>query len=130
MAEAFQARFTVYAIARRGRGQSSKTAGHTVEDEGADVAAVVDAIGAPVFLFGHAYGALCSLEAALRSDRVEKLVLYEPPIPGAIPASFFVRADELAAKRDWDQMTEVFLREIIEVAPDDLSACGRRPSGT
>lgn len=34
-------RFTIYAIARRGRGDSSATEGHSVADEASDVVAVL-----------------------------------------------------------------------------------------
>jgi pimeloyl-ACP methyl ester carboxylesterase len=54
-------RFTVYAVARRGRGDSSATEGHSVEDEVADVAAVLRQVGEPAFLLGHSYGALVAL---------------------------------------------------------------------
>jgi hypothetical protein len=30
---------------------------------------------------GHSYGAVCSLEATLRTPRVRRLALYEPPLP-------------------------------------------------
>lgn len=38
----------------------------------------MDSIGDPVNSLGHSYGALCSLEAALLSRNIRKLVLYEP----------------------------------------------------
>ena len=46
-------RFTVYAMARRGRGESSVTTGHTLEDEMNDTVAVLRSVGAPAFLLGH-----------------------------------------------------------------------------
>lgn len=33
----FEQRFTVYAVARRGRGETDATAGHTLDDESLDV---------------------------------------------------------------------------------------------
>ncbi len=57
----FERQFTVHAIARRGRGETDGTAGHSLEDEGRDVAAVIRAVGEPVFLLGHSYGALGTL---------------------------------------------------------------------
>src|SRR5689334_8539504 len=57
-------KFTVYAIDRRGRGGSGDSANYAFEIEFDDVAAVVDSIGEPVFLLGHSYGAICSLEAS------------------------------------------------------------------
>src|SRR5215470_6685249 len=76
----FEAHFTVYAVDRRGRGGSGDASSYSVEREFEDVAAVVDGIGEPAFLLGHSYGAVCSLEAALRTKNVRRLVLYEPPI--------------------------------------------------
>ncbi|MGH9202543.1 MAG: alpha/beta fold hydrolase [Vicinamibacterales bacterium] len=43
-------RFTTYAIARRGRGETDATVGHTIQDEANDVAALIRTIGRPVFL--------------------------------------------------------------------------------
>jgi pimeloyl-ACP methyl ester carboxylesterase len=44
-----------------------------------DVLAVLDAVGADR-LVAHSYGALCSILAAQRTERLRALVLYEPPI--------------------------------------------------
>jgi pimeloyl-ACP methyl ester carboxylesterase len=77
---AFEASFTVYAIDRRGRGDSGDADGYSVEREFEDVAEVVDSIGGPVNLLGHSYGALCAMEAALLTRNVRKLLLYDPGI--------------------------------------------------
>jgi hypothetical protein len=37
-----------------------------------------------VFVLGHSLGALCALEAALLTDKISKLVLYEPPLQTSI----------------------------------------------
>ena len=76
-------RFTVYAMNRRGREASGEPAPHTIEREFEDIVAVVDAIAEPVHLLGHSGGALCALGAALLTDRLRSLTLYEPPPPGA-----------------------------------------------
>src|SRR5688572_10040151 len=55
---ALEERFRVISIARRGRGRTTATRGHTVEDEAEDVAAIIDEIGGPVTVLGHSYGAL------------------------------------------------------------------------
>jgi alpha-beta hydrolase superfamily lysophospholipase len=65
--------FTVSAIARRGRGETDGTAGHSLEDESRDVVAVMQSIGAPVFLLGHSYGAQTALAAVLPNARIEEL---------------------------------------------------------
>src|SRR5690349_18162579 len=59
-----ETRFTVHAVDRRGRGGSGDGPRYALDREFDDIAAVVDAIGAPVMLLGHSYGAICSLEAA------------------------------------------------------------------
>jgi len=77
---AFAERFSVYAMDRRGRGESGPPAEHAIEREFEDVVAVIDAAGEPVDLIGHSYGAHCALgAAAMAPDRVKHLVLYEPP---------------------------------------------------
>ena len=121
-------RFTVYAVARRGRGETDATEGHRLEDEAADVAAVVQAAGEPVFLLGHSYGALCALNAAaLVPDRIAGLVLYEPPWPDALSADMVARLEQLGARGDWDAMVETFLTDGLQVPWDDVRALQATP---
>ncbi|HXB55379.1 MAG TPA: alpha/beta fold hydrolase [Vicinamibacteria bacterium] len=75
---ALEKRFTVYVVDGRGRGGSGDAPNYALERESEDIAAVVDAIGEAVFLLGHSHGAICSLEATLRTSNVSKLILYEP----------------------------------------------------
>jgi pimeloyl-ACP methyl ester carboxylesterase len=99
----FEKRFTVYAIARRGRGETDATSGHSLEDESNDVVTVIREVGQPVFLLGHSYGAQTALAAAPRAaDRVRKLVLYEPPWPSSAAARLLPRLEELARNEDWE----------------------------
>jgi pimeloyl-ACP methyl ester carboxylesterase len=72
--------FTVYAVDRRGRGESGDGSNYAIEREFDDVAAVVDSIGNGVNLLSHSFGAVCALEAALRTSHLRKLILYEPPL--------------------------------------------------
>ncbi len=72
--------YTVYKVDRRGRGQSGDTEPYAIQREFEDVAAVVNSIPKQVFLVGHSYGALSSLEAALLTTNVAKMVLNEPPM--------------------------------------------------
>ena len=81
---ALERRFTVYAMDRRGRGASGDAPGYALQREAEDVAAVVAAIGAPASVLGHSFGALCALEAAAFTPRIETLILYEGvPLRGA-----------------------------------------------
>src|ERR687893_1332413 len=93
----FEKQFTIYAIARRGRGETDATEGHSLEDESRDVVAVIKSIGAPVFLLGHSYGAQTALAAAAQvPDRVRKLVLYEPASPRIVEKEALARLEALA----------------------------------
>jgi len=81
---ALEDRFTVCAMDRRGRGGSGDSPTYELAREAEDVAAVVDALGQPVNLLGHSYGALCAIEGALCTAGVQRLVLYEGvPLRGA-----------------------------------------------
>ena len=51
-------RFTVYAMDRRGRAPSGDAKEYSISNEADDIAAVVDAIGGPVVVLAHSYGAL------------------------------------------------------------------------
>jgi pimeloyl-ACP methyl ester carboxylesterase len=73
-------RFTVFAIDRRGRGLSGNASGYALEREYEDVVAVVESAGDGVSVLGHSYGGICAVEAALLTERIRKLVLYEPPM--------------------------------------------------
>lgn len=121
---ALGAKFTVCAVARRGRGETNATTGHGVEDEGSDVRAVIEHIGQPAFVAGHSYGAHCALFAAhLPTGRVRKLVLYEPPLPAVIiPDATLARLETLARSGEWDELAVTFFRDALRVPAGDLDA--------
>jgi pimeloyl-ACP methyl ester carboxylesterase len=122
-------RFTVYAIARRGRGETAATTGHSVADEVADVAAVVQAVGEPVYLLGHSHGAHCALDAAAQApERVAKLVLYEPPWPEQIVGGGVLeRLEAFARPADWSALVETFLTDGLRVPAEDVAALRASP---
>ena len=72
---------TVYAIDRRARGGSGDAKEYDLEREFDDIAAVVESIDEPVTLLGQSTGGFYTLEAALRTDNLSGLVLYEPLVP-------------------------------------------------
>ena len=119
----FEQQFTVYAMARRGRGDTDATAGHSLEDESWDVIAVIQAIGASVFLLGHSYGAQTALAAAAQvPDRVRKLVLYEPAWPRVVEQEALARLEALAQAGDWDGFAVTFFHERLSVPLEELDA--------
>jgi pimeloyl-ACP methyl ester carboxylesterase len=121
--------FAVHAVARRGRGETSRTRGHSVDDEAEDVVAVLRAAGAPSFLLGHSYGALCALGAAARHpEAVRKLVLYEPPEPSRLAPGTLAGLERIAARRDWDRLVETFMREVLEVPSADVLGIRATPA--
>jgi pimeloyl-ACP methyl ester carboxylesterase len=69
--------------------------------------AVLDAVGAEL-LVGHSYGAMCSILAAQRTDRLRRLVLYEPPI--GVTEARARTIDPLVERGDLDAALEAFLR--------------------
>lgn len=81
---AFEARFTVHAMDRRGHGHSGDAVAYAIEREYYDIACCIDEFGTrPIDVVAHSYGAICALGAARHGARVKRLVLYEPPIPAA-----------------------------------------------
>jgi pimeloyl-ACP methyl ester carboxylesterase len=140
----------VVAVDQRGHGRSPRIAGHaTVSDWAGDLAAALEAIGAPVdVLIGHSLGAAVSAELAhLRPDLLKRLVLEDPPA--------ITRADDTAwqanleremldARAHFDDEVERELAENPQWLPEDarqdvegkqladregLLASFRRPTG-
>jgi pimeloyl-ACP methyl ester carboxylesterase len=120
----FQQHFTVHAMDRRGRGASTDDSdSYDIVREAEDVAAVVDAIGQPVDVVGHSYGAVCSLEAAVLTDGIRKLVLYEPPIPTGIPMyppGLPDRMQALIEDGELEGALELFFREVVRMPDHEL----------
>lgn len=126
----FEQHFTVYAMDRRGRGGSADAPEYDVIREAEDVAAVVEAIGEPAFILGHSYGALCSLEAALLTDKARRMFLYEPPIPTGLPMYPPGVPDRMQALIDSDALEaalEVFMREVVRMPQHEFEAYRQLP---
>jgi pimeloyl-ACP methyl ester carboxylesterase len=127
----FEAHFTVYAMDRRGRGGSGDAERYSLEQEGRDVAAVVESLDEPVTLLGHSYGGLCSLEAAARTTRVRRLVLYEPPLPTGVeivPAATRERIEAHLARGEREAALLTFFREVVQVPEPQLEMLRAHPA--
>ena len=123
---------TVYVMDRRGRGASGDRAEYALENEAADVAAVVDAVsdatGEPVDLFGHSYGAHCALEAALQTNAMRRLVLYEPAIRAVSPPGWLDRMASLLAQGRREEVVVSLLCDLAGVTGEQLDRMKADPS--
>ncbi len=121
---ALEKHFSVYAVDRRGYGESDDGDSYAVEREFEDIAAVVDSIGEPVHLLGHSFGALCALEGALLTQNLSKLVLYEPAIPisgiSLYPEGIINRFQELLDAGDREGILTVLFREVAGMPPREF----------
>ena len=73
--------FEVHVMDRRGRPNSGpQRQDHSIDDECADLIAVVRSTGATA-VFGHSFGALVALETARRQPVFDQLFVYEPGVP-------------------------------------------------
>jgi pimeloyl-ACP methyl ester carboxylesterase len=136
IAPRFEPHCTVYAMDRRGRGDSGDSPNYSLLGEAEDIVAVVAAIDEPVSLMGHSYGALCSLEAALMTGKIERLILYEPGMadkapeaadlplyPPGVPEKMQVLIDD----GELETAMLVLFREVVHMAEDELEAYRQSP---
>jgi pimeloyl-ACP methyl ester carboxylesterase len=111
-------KFTTCAMDRRGRGASG------------DVAAVVNSRARPVLVFGHSYGGVAALEATFLTDRISKLLLYEPPLHEPVGNNLAVasRVEELIKKGELEQAFIAFQTEIVKQSPEEIARMRARPT--
>ena len=106
---------------------------YAIEREFDDLVAVVDAVSAateePVDVVGHSYGGRIALGAALRTDRLRRLVVYEgaPPAPDGTgyqdaDAGALRQIEELVGAGDRDEALATFMREIVGMPETELAA--------
>ncbi|HEU4319772.1 MAG TPA: alpha/beta hydrolase [Acidimicrobiia bacterium] len=130
VAPELEKRFSVFYMDRRGRGDSGDGPSYHVMREAEDVASVVEAIGQPVRILGHSYGALCAMEAALLTDEIARMVLYEPPIPTGVTMYADGVPDRMQGLLDAgepERALEVFFREVVRMPEEELDAYRRLP---
>jgi pimeloyl-ACP methyl ester carboxylesterase len=126
---ALEEHFTVYNFDRRGRGESGDAADYALEREFEDVVAVVESAGTEVNLLGHSHGGVCALEAALLTDRIRKLVLYEPPMGFlATPPEVVQELEALLQAGKRDELLVLFMREVAGLPPEQIEALRALPA--
>ncbi len=126
---ALEERFTVFAIDRRGRGGSGDANVYALEREYEDVVAVVESTGEAVHVLGHSYGGICALEAALLTDGIRKLVLYEPPM-GFLksPPHVVDRLQTLLEEGRRDELLGYFMQEVAGLPSDQVELMRSLPA--
>ncbi|HEX3854873.1 MAG TPA: alpha/beta hydrolase [Polyangiaceae bacterium] len=125
----------VYLMDRRGRGKSGDNAAYAPEREVEDVLAVLRAIPGPIDLLGHSSGAILSLQVAMqRPDKLERLVVYEPPVffgeLDRIAADLPERLEALLAMGNREAAVETFFREGPRASEAELRAMQSGPAWT
>ena len=126
----FERYFTVYSMDRRGRGASTDAPAYSVFREAEDVAAVLEHIGEPAFVLAHSYGAVCALEGALLTDKIRRMVLYEPPVPTGVPMypeSLPDRMEALIERNNFEAVLELFMREVVRMPEHELKTYRQLP---
>jgi pimeloyl-ACP methyl ester carboxylesterase len=113
--------FTAVTYDRRGRGESGDAGPYAVEREVEDIAALIDAVGGPVSLYGISSGGLLALEAAKRlAGTVDRVAVYEIPFVvddsrPPVSESFPVRLEELLAGDRRGAAVKLFMREAVRL---------------
>jgi pimeloyl-ACP methyl ester carboxylesterase len=126
---ALEERFTVFAIDRRGRGRSGDASDYALEREFEDVVAVVESAGEAVDVLGHSYGGICALEAGLLTDRIRRLVLYEPPMGFlASPPHVVDQLQALLEEGRRDELLASFMAEVAGLPADQVELMRSLPA--
>jgi len=121
-------RFTVCAMDRRGHGESHDSAPYSMQSEFEDVVAVVNSRPGPVFVLGHSYGGVCALEAALRTQKISKLVLYEPPLQDLDHTAVADQMEKMIRQGKREEALVTFLQQIVMISPNEIATMKARPS--
>ena len=122
--------FSVYALDRRGHGDSGEAGAWEFARECDDLADFVAFLGAgPACFIGHSFGAVCVLAAARTPGVARRIALYEPPVPARPGADF---GDGLApamrralARGDAGAAASAFCAEIFGMSEAELAAFGK-----
>jgi pimeloyl-ACP methyl ester carboxylesterase len=119
---------TVHAVDRRGRGASGDGPEYSLAAEAEDLVAVLEAVGGPVDVLGHSYGALVAVEAARLTDRIRRLVLYEPALVDIAPPGFTDRLEELTVAGRREDVVIALLRDLAGMPEEQLAQVRALPS--
>jgi pimeloyl-ACP methyl ester carboxylesterase len=124
--------FTVYALDRRGRGDSSDTPPYAVDREVEDIAALITQAGGSAFVFGHSSGAALALEAANSGAAITRLALYEPPFilddtRPPVPTDYLAHIKGLIAAGKRGETIEYFMTTGVGVPSQMIAGMKQSP---
>jgi pimeloyl-ACP methyl ester carboxylesterase len=120
--------FTVIAVDRRGRGDSTDADDYDLRREYEDIAAVVRDAGRRALLVGHSYGGLVAVGAAGLLDGLPRLALYEPPMGGVLADRATIdRWQRLVSDGDRDLMMREFFRDVAGYDDPAIDELARSP---
>jgi len=115
-------RFAVYAMDRRGRAPSGDAKQYSLANEVDDIVRVIDAIGGPVIVLAHSYGALVSLDALDRLKNVSHLILYEPPVTlQSAETDVIANLERALEAGNREELVTIFLRDQVGVPPEMIA---------
>ena len=122
---------TCFSMDRRGFGASGDAAGYAIQREFEDVAAVVAAVadrtGGPAALWGDSYGAGCAMGGTALTNKVRRLVLYEPGFGIAYPAGSIEAIEEAMAAGDRETAILAVLVGIVGMTEEEVDALRSSP---
>jgi pimeloyl-ACP methyl ester carboxylesterase len=113
------AHFRLYLMDRRGRGLSAAEAAgdYSLEREAEDIRALVAAIGEPVRLLVHSYGATCALAAATDCLGIANMLAYEPAfgVSEEFPVAAVPEMEAALERGDREAALEAFFRQALHL---------------
>jgi pimeloyl-ACP methyl ester carboxylesterase len=132
---AFAATRPVFAMDRRGRGESGDRQPYSIEREFEDVAAAAEELArrhrGPIDVAGHSYGGRCALGASLLSPAIRRLVVYEgaPAPPGVSyrPPGLVEAVRDALDRGDDEGALTTFLGGIVGMSEAELAAYRANP---
>jgi pimeloyl-ACP methyl ester carboxylesterase len=121
--------FTVWALDRRGRGDSDDGDSYSIEREFDDVAAVVREAGEGALLFGHSYGGLVAAGAAARLGGVPRLAVYDGAMGGVLAdEDWTARFEAHVEAGDRDAAVSDFMSEVGGYTEAEIDAMRGTPA--
>jgi pimeloyl-ACP methyl ester carboxylesterase len=117
--------FTTYAMDRRGFGASSDLGPYSIEQEFADVAAVVEVVarrsGERVAVLGHSFGGSCAMGGAALTNKVRGLVLYEPSLGTPLPPGWIETNERELAAGNIEEVVRSLLMDLAGMSEELLA---------